>query len=354
MSMPTVTSAVTGAVVYVTRASYSDSIAAMPDKPRAFVTAPFRGEGLDTLRQIADVVLDPWIEQQPLRLYSSDQLAERATAERATIIVVESDQVGKSVFEVPGLIALGSCRGDPNNVDVAAATAAKIPVLRAPGRNADAVAEMAVALLFALNRHVVQADRDVRDGRVYKGGTIPYQRYRAWQIAGQTAGIVGLGAVGRALAWRLEGLGMKVITYDPYNPAATHKLDDLLAEADVVSMHAPVTPETTGMIGPEQFAAMKDGVVYINTARAQLHDTDALVAALQSGKVAGAGLDHFVGENLPTDHPLASMKNVVLTPHIGGATYDTEANHSRLIADDLARLLSGERPVHIVNPEVLP
>jgi D-3-phosphoglycerate dehydrogenase len=227
-------------------------------------------------------------------------------------------------------------------------------VLRAPGRNADAVAEMAIALLFALNRHVLAADADVRNGDVYRGGSIPYQRYRAWQIAGQTAGLVGLGAVGRALAWRLEGLGMKVISHDPYNPAATHSLEDLLAEADVVSMHAPVMPETTGMIGPQQFAAMKDGVVFINSARSQLHDTDALVAALQSGKVAGAGLDHFVGENLPTDHPLASMPNVVLTPHIGGATYDTEANHSRLIADDLVRLLAGDRPVHIVNPEVLP
>ena len=105
----------------------------------------------------------------------------------------------------------------------------------------DAVAEMAVALLFAVNRHVVQADADVRGGRVYKGGSIPYQRYRAWQIAGQTVGLVGLGAVGRALAWRLEGLGTKVVSYDPYNPAATHSLDDLLAEADIVSMHAPVT-----------------------------------------------------------------------------------------------------------------
>src|SRR5205807_850380 len=108
---------------------------------------------------------------------------------------------------------------------------------------------MAVALLFAVNRHVVQADADVRADEVYREGSIPYQRYRAWQLAGQTAGLVGLGAVGRALAWRLEGLGMKVISHDPYNPTATHSLDDLLAEADVVSMHAPVTPETTGMIG---------------------------------------------------------------------------------------------------------
>jgi D-3-phosphoglycerate dehydrogenase len=98
---------------------------------------------------------------------------------------------------------------------------------------------------------------------------------------------------------------------------------------------------------------MKDGAIFVNSARAQLHDTDALVDALRSGKLAGAGLDHFVGENLPTDHPLIGMKNVVLTPHIGGATYDTEANHSRLIADGLATLLDGGRPDNLVNPEVL-
>jgi D-3-phosphoglycerate dehydrogenase len=193
----------------------------------------------------------------------------------------------------------------------------------------------------------------VRTGDVYKDGVIPYQRYRAWQVAGRTAGLVGLGAVGRALRWRLEGLGLRVIAHDPYADDATHGLDELLAEADVVSMHAPVTADTTGMIGAAQFAAMKDGAVYLNTARAQLHDVDALVEALRSGKVGAAGLDHFVGESLPVDHPLVAMDNVVLTPHIGGATYDTESNHSRLIADDLARLLAGERPVHIVNPEVL-
>src|SRR5689334_6257409 len=136
----------------------------MADRPCALVTAPFRGEGLDTLEQLADVVYDPWIEHQPIRLYKSDQLAERAAAEHATIIIVESDKVGASVFELPGLLAVGSCRGDPNNVDVAAATAARVPVLRAPGRNADAVAELALALLFAVNRGVVAADHDVRAG----------------------------------------------------------------------------------------------------------------------------------------------------------------------------------------------
>jgi D-3-phosphoglycerate dehydrogenase len=102
-----------------------------------------------------------------------------------------------------------------------------------------------------------------------------------------------------------------------------------------------------------QFAAMKDGAIYINSARALLHDTDELVGALQSGHLAGAGLDHFEGEHLAPDHPLCGMQNVVLTPHIGGATYDTEANHSKLIADDVGRILRGDKPVNCVNPEVL-
>ena len=247
-----------------------------------------------------------------------------------------------------------SCRGDPTNVDVPAATTAGVPVLRAPGRNADAVAELAVALLFAATRGVVPADRDVREGEIYRDGKIPYQRYRAWELAGKTVGLVGLGAVGRALRWRLRGLGMDVLAYDPYAADATSTFDDLLARADVISVHAPVTEETTGMIGADEFAKMRDGVVYLNTARAKIHDTDALVAALASGKVAAAGLDHFEGEFLAPDHPLTSFPQVVLTPHIGGATYDTESNHTRTIAEDLCRLLAGARPLHIVNPEVLP
>jgi len=324
------------------------------DRPRALVTAPFRGEGMSTLQALADVVYDPWIEQIPLRLYDGEKLAARIQEEGANLLVVESDFVNGPVFDLP-LVCIGSCRGDPNNVDVAAATKAGIPVLRAPGRNADAVAEITIALLFAVNRFIVPADNDVRTGQVYAEGKIPYQRYRAWELNGRTAGVIGLGAVGRAAKWRLEGLGMRVLSFDPYNPQATHNdnLNDMLAECDVVSMHAVVTPETENLMGAEQFAAMKEGSIYVNSARAMLHDTDALVAALQSGHLAGAGLDHFKGERLATDHPLCAMNNVVLTPHIGGATYDTEANHSKLIADDVARILAGEKPVNCVNPEVL-
>jgi D-3-phosphoglycerate dehydrogenase / 2-oxoglutarate reductase len=315
-------------------------------------TAPLRGPGLDALRSMGDVVLDPWIDHRPLRIYTADQLAEVAAKVGASVLICEADQCSGPVLELP-LEAIGATRGDPTNVDLAGATAAGIPVLRAPGRNADAVAELAVGLLLAATRGLLSADRDVREGEVYRDGTIPYQRFRAWQLAGRTAGLVGLGAVGRATRWRLEGLGMRVIASDPFAADATHDLDDLVAEADVVSMHAAVTPDTVGLMSAERFAAMREGAVYVNSARAALHDLDALTAALASGHLAAAGLDHFEGEALATDHPLVAMSNVVLTPHIGGATYDTEANHTALIAEGLAALLAGEVPANLANPEVL-
>jgi D-3-phosphoglycerate dehydrogenase len=322
-------------------------------RPKALITAPFRGVGLQRMRELADVVLDPWIDHEPMRIYGPEELAARLRAEEADILVCEADFCSGPVFDL-SLRAIASTRGDPTNVDLARATEAGVPVLHTPGRNADAVAELALGLLLAATRHIIPADRDVRAGEVFKGGTVPYQRYRGWQIAGRTVGIVGYGAVGHAVRWRLEALGLRVLVCDPYAAESTHKLDDLLAEADIVTLHAAVTPETQGLIGAAQFARMKDGVVFLNTAREALHDRDALVAALRSGKVAAAGLDHFAGEQLPPEHPLLAMDNVVLTPHIGGATYDTEINHSLMVAEDLARLLEGERPLHIANPEVLP
>jgi D-3-phosphoglycerate dehydrogenase len=319
---------------------------------RIFSTAPLRGEGLERLRELGEVVVDPWIDHEPLRLYNSEQLAERVRDEGADVVICEADSCKGPLFELP-LFAIGSTRGDPTNVDLDGATAAGIPVLRAPGRNADGVAELAVALALAATRGVVAADRDVREGQVYRDGSIPYQRFRGWQLAGRTVGIVGYGAVGRAAAWRFEGLGMRVIAADPYAPDATHSLDDLLAQADLVSMHAAVTPDTVGMISAERIATMSPGAVYVNTARAALHDLDALTVALGEGRLAAAGLDHFEGEHLAVDHPLVGMPNVVLTPHIGGATYDTETNHSLLMANGLAALVAGEVPSNIANPEVL-
>ncbi len=165
-------------------------------RPKALVTAAVRGPGLDLLGQLADLTLDSWLDQPTLRIYNAEQLAERMAAEGATIAVVESDRCAGPLFDLP-LVAVCSCRGDPTNVDVAAATEAGVPVLRAPGRNADAVAELTVALLFAATRGLVPADADVRRGEIYKDGTIPYQRFRGVG-AGRADGRPGRSGCGRA------------------------------------------------------------------------------------------------------------------------------------------------------------
>jgi D-3-phosphoglycerate dehydrogenase len=343
-------------VTCVSDSGTPDRPAPSTDRPVALVTAALRGAGLDRLRDLCDVVLDPWIEQSPLRIWDDETLAARLDETGATVLVCEADMVGEKVLDRP-LRVVASTRGDPTNVDVAEATRRGVPVLHTPGRNADGVAELTIGLLLAVGRRILPADHDLRTGEVFRDGTIPYQRFRAWQIAGRTALLVGLGAVGRAVRWRLEALGVRVISVDPYAGDATHRsldsLDDALPEADIVSIHAAPTPETLGMMGARRFAAMRPGAVYLNTARAGIHDLDALTEALLSGHLGGAGLDHFDGEQLPAEHPLTGLDNVVLTPHIGGATYDTEVTHTTMVADDIARLLAGERPHHCANPEVL-
>src|SRR5688500_5368898 len=266
----------------------------MTDRPIIFATAPLRGPGVETLRELGELVEESWISSTTMRLLNDEQLAARIADTGASIVICEADQCKGAVLDA-GLIAIASTRGDPTNVDVPGATARGIPVLRAPGRNADGVAELAVGMLLAVTRHVLSADHDMRAGEVYRDGSIPYQRFRGWQLAGRTAGLVGLGAVGRAAKWRFEGLGMHVIASDPFADDATHELDDLLAEADVVSMHAAVTPDTFGLMSAARFASMQPGAVYVNSARAGLHDVEALTAALASGHLGGAALDHFEG-----------------------------------------------------------
>ncbi len=339
--------------MYVRKKKSAKQPAAEPPatgRPVILSTAPLRGPGLDKLRQLGEVILDPWTEQIPFRVLGPDELAQRIDQTAAQILICEADFCFGAVLERP-LLAIAATRGDPTNVDLAAATQAGICVLHTPARNADAVAELVVAVLFALNRRVLVADRELRQGEVF-GDTLPYQRHRAPLLHGQTIGLVGLGAIGQAVLWRMEALGLRVIASDPNVAEADWELEDLLREADIVSMHATAGPATAQMINRERLALMKPGALYINCARAGLHDLDALTQALSGGHLAGAALDHFEGEMLAEGHPLASMDNVILTPHIGGASEDTEERHTQMVADDLERLLGGSRPVHLANPQV--
>ena len=313
-----------------------------------------RGPGFDKLARLAQVVLRTLDRPGPapyLRRPGAGQATYRPRAR--TSLVVEADFVDATVFELP-LIAVAATRGDPNNVDVGAATAAGVPVIRTPGRNADAVAELAIGCSSRSPAGSCPPTGMSGKLEVFRDGTIPYQRFRGWEVAGRRAAIIGYGAVGRALEWRLRGLGMDVVVYDPYVEGAGNETwSRRYASVDVVSVHAALTPESVGCSAQRTFSWMRPGAVFLNTARAQLHDMGALVGALESGHLGGAGLDHFDGEMLPAGHALLSMDNVVLTPHIGGATTDTEARGAQMVADDLELLLAGETPLNVVNPEVL-
>ena len=316
------------------------------------ITAPLGSAALSALEEFGNIKYDPWVSQIPFRVYGPEDLAETLTQTQAEVLICEADFCFGPVFET-GLKIIAATRGDPTNVDLEAATQAGIPVICTPGRNADAVAEHVLALLLAVSRNLLKADFEVRNGEIFSE-TLPYQRHRAKELAGQTLGIVGLGAVGRALKWRAVGLGMKVIAFDPnITEESLDSLETLLQEADIVSMHAPAAEETRDMIGEREFGLMKPGAIFINTARASLHNLEALTAALESGQIAGAGLDHFDGEMLPEGHPLLKRSDVVLTPHIGGATYDTEERHGEMIVSDLQRLFQNQSPVNIANPKSL-
>jgi len=311
---------------------------------RILATAPLRGPGLAALRSMAEVIEEPWITgpTEPIRLLSSKDLAARLEDLGADVVICEADSVKGPVLDLP-LVAVGSTRGDPTNVDLPAATAAGVPVLRAPARNADAVAELAVGLLVACTRSIVAGDRDVRKGDVFAGGTIPAQRYRGWQLAGRTVGIVGHGAVGRAASWRFEGLGMRVLTCDPYAPDATHTdLDAMLPHCDVLSLHAAVTPDTIGLVSAERLARLPQGAVLLNTARAALHDLDAVTAALASGHLAAAALDVASVEPLPAGNPLWDVPNLYLSGHCSSSPGALFRNLHELFRANLARYLAGE------------
>jgi D-3-phosphoglycerate dehydrogenase / 2-oxoglutarate reductase len=322
--------------------------------------APLAGPGLQKLRSLGDLEIDPWIEHVPIRMTGGPDLIARLDG--VDVLIVESDPVFGDVFDAaPSLKIIGICRGDPVNIDIAAATKAGIPVLRAPGRNADAVAELTLGLIIGVTRGVVAADADVRAGRWVIDERIPQQRYHGNEIGAMTFGLVGCGAVGRSIGAKLAALGGTVLAFDPYADADDLRslgiglvsLEDVLSKTDVVSVHAAVTPETRGMLGDAEFAMMKKGAYFVNAARFGIAQEQPLLDALRSGHLAGAAFDHFEGEFLPADHPLLSMTNVVLTPHIGGQTPQTVENHTQAIADGLEALLQGREPSNVVNPEVL-
>jgi autoinducer 2 (AI-2) kinase len=257
---------------------------------------------------------------------------------------------------------IGCCRGDPVNIDLELATRKGIPVFHTPGRNADAVADLTVAFMLMLARRLPALHDLFRGGGVRfddAGDFLEmYTRFTGVELGGRTVGLVALGAVGREVAARLLAFKARVLAYDPYvtEPPpgiALRPLDALLREADFVSLHAPVTAETRGLVGRERLALMKPTAFFVNTARAALADEDALYEMLAAGRLAGAALDVLDEEPLRPGNRFLALPNVIVTPHLGGATLDVTRHQSEIVVDAIERWLGGDRPRWIANPAVL-
>ncbi|MGW5114600.1 2-hydroxyacid dehydrogenase [Streptomyces noursei] len=250
----------------------------------------------------------------------------------------------------PDLKLFCTSRGGPVNANLAAATRHGVAVCNAPGRNATATAEHTLTLLLAAARGVGDTHTDLRRG-IWRGDYYDYDTCGI-EIDGTTIGLIGFGAIGSRVAKVLHAMGAHILVHDPYvRPEALAglaeqvPLDALLTRSRIVSLHARVTPETTGMIGPAQLAAMPHGSVLINCARGALLDYDAVCDALESGQLAGAGFDVFPEEPVPARSRLLTAPRVVLTPHIAGGSQQVAHKAAAIVAGDVGRYLRGE-PLH--------
>lgn len=258
-----------------------------------------------------------------------------------------------SILEATSLRVISRCGVGFDAIDVAAATRCKVLVANTPGANREGVAEHTLALMLAVAHGFPRRDREIRAGR--------WIRQAMPRLAGRTVGLVGLGAIGREVALRCRALGMTVVATDPaadkvwaaQNGVALLGLESLLQQADVVSLHLPSTRETAGLFDAAVFARMKPGAIFINTARGGLVDETALVDALRNGRLAGAGLDVFQQEPVPPNHPLLTLDNALLCPHMGGLDMVSREAMATLAAENIAELYLGRWPAgRVVNAEL--
>ena len=322
---------------------------------RTLILAPFDPLQLDRLRAAAPVEYESWLNTRALA--DPEELAARIRKSHISILVVEADFVFEETFDdAPGLRFVGVCRASTDHVDVEAATRHGIVVVNTPARNARAVAEHALGMMFALARRIPQAHAYAASGR-WKNPVEPYISMRGIEIQGRTVGIVGLGAAGSELARMCAALGMNVIAHDPFvaNPPSGIRMTSLRALAsnsDFISIHVPATTDTDEMIDANVISRMKRSVFLISCSDPSVMDQVALVRALDSGRIGGAAFDVFDTHPIAPDNPLLRLDNVVLTPHVGGATAETIRRHSEMMTDDILRFMRGQRPVNIVNAEV--
>jgi glyoxylate reductase len=322
-------------------------------RPRVYLTQPIPQTALRRLREVADVVLN----EDALHEATPDELAAGVRDSDVLFCLLHDRIDARVLASGPRLGLVASMAITPANIDVAAATARRIPVTVIPPLVTEATADVAMALVLAVARRVVQADRLVRSG-VFPGAQSQFLVGGA--VHGGTLGIVGLGDIGRAVARRARGFGMRILYMKRTRLSAAEErelgvewapLPTLLRDADFVSVHAAQTPETHHLIGAGELRAMKPTAYLVNTSRGSLVDEAALVTALRAGWIAGAGLDVY--EHEPRVSPdLLELTNTVLLPHVGSADRETREATAGVVVDNICAFLRGQRPPNVFNPEV--
>jgi glyoxylate reductase len=322
-------------------------------RPAIYVTQPIADGALARLREVGDVALNP----DPLHIVSRSELAAALTSTEYLVCLLHDTVDGELIAASRRLKLIASMAIVPAGVDVAAATTRRIPVTTIPPLVTEATADLHWALLLAVARRVVEADQALRAG-VFPGGQSA--RFVGADVHGRTLGIVGLGRIGEAVARRAAGFGMRILytkrrRLEPAAEAALGaayvSLDALLREADFVSVHVALSPETVHLIGARELGLMRPSAFLINTARGPIVDEKALVDALRSRTIAGAALDVF--EQEPRVEPgLLGLPNVVLTPHLGSAERGTRERIAGIVVDNVVAAIEGRRPPNVYNPEV--
>jgi glyoxylate reductase len=323
-------------------------------RPRVFVTQPIPRGALERLRALAEVDLN----RDDAHIMTRDELVA-AVRGHDILFCLLSDRVDEAVIAAnPRLRMVATMKITPSDIDVAAATMRGIPVTVVPPIVTEATADLHFAILLAVARRVVEGDRLLRGG-VFPGAQS--MRLVGAGVWGKTIGLVGGGGrIGRAVARRAHGFGMRTLYWGPRRmPEADERglglaytaLDRLLAESDFVSLHAPLTPETVHLIGARELALMKPSAFLVNTARGPIVDEKALVEALEAKRIAGAALDVFEREP-QVEAALTAMSNVVLTPHLGSAVLETREALANTVVDNIAAVLAGRRPPNCWNREI--
>jgi glyoxylate reductase len=317
-------------------------------RPRVFASRELPGAPWEWVREVAELRVWDRVDAAPRAVL----LEEAGRCEGLIVTLV--DRVDAELLGVAQqLRVVSTCSVGVDHIDIAAASARGVRVGNTPGVLTEATADLAFALLLAAARRIPEADRYVRAGRWTKAWEPALLLGR--ELAGATLGVVGLGAIGRAVARRASGFGMRVMGWTRSGRGApgiesVASLDALLAAADFVSVHVARTAETMGLIGEREIARMKRGALLVNTARGGIVDERALCAALASGQLGAAALDVFASEPLPADSPLLAAPNLVLAPHIGSATRETRARMAELCVRNLVAALRGEEMPRCVNP----